>query len=195
PGDLPREPSAPGQQRLPPAGAPLRLEDAPEGREEPRGRRGRAEARHRHRRPAPDARGGGDGGVRMSAPVVVLGYVAFAGLILSIAAYAASAAALLAARRRSRGEPVPGWEPGVATLKPLCGVDESLEETLESFFGLDYAHERYEILFSFASESDPAYPIARRVADRHPRISAVFVFDPREPGGNAKVNRLTAALR
>ncbi len=129
----------------------------------------------------------------MSAHPSALGYAAFAGLLLSIAAYAASAAALLAARRRARGEPVTGWEPGVSIVKPLCGIDEDLEENLESFFRLDYGV--YEVVFSFASEKDPAYPIARRVADRHFRIPSVFVFDAREPGGNAKVNRLTAALR
>ncbi|HEY4230192.1 MAG TPA: glycosyltransferase [Thermoanaerobaculia bacterium] len=126
---------------------------------------------------------------------VLLGYAAFAGLSLSIAAYAASALALLAARRRAKGDPIRGGEPGVSIVKPLCGVDEGLEGNLESFFRLDYPVGRHEILFSFASEEDPAYPIARRVADRHPGTPSVFVFDPREPGGNAKVNRLTAALR
>jgi len=127
----------------------------------------------------------------------VLGWAAIAGLSLSVAAYAASALALLAARRRSKDEPVRGWEPGVSIVKPLCGVDEGLEENLESFFRLDYGVGvgRYEVIFSFASEEDPAYPIARRVADRHGGIPSLFVFDARERGGNAKVNRLTAALR
>jgi ceramide glucosyltransferase len=126
---------------------------------------------------------------------VLLGYAAFAGLSLSVAAYAGSALALLAARRRSKGEPIRGWEPGVSIVKPLCGVDEGLEENLESFFRLEYPAGRHEVLFSFASEKDAAYPIARRVADRHPGIPSLFVFDGREPGANAKVNRLTAALR
>ncbi len=40
-------------------------------------------------------------------------------------------------------------------------------------------------------------PIRSRAASRtaHPSVPSVFVFDGREPGGNAKVNRLTAALR
>jgi ceramide glucosyltransferase len=130
----------------------------------------------------------------MSAQTLI-GYAAFTGLLLSVTAFAASAVALLAARRTSKGEPVSGWEPGVSIVKPLCGVDEGLEENLESFFRLEYGVGRYEVLFSFASEKDPAYPIARRVADRHPGIPSLFVFDGREPGGNAKVNRLTAALR
>jgi ceramide glucosyltransferase len=78
-------------------------------------------------------------------------------------------------------------------VKPLCGVDEELEANLESFFRLDY--DTYEVIFSFASPRDPAYCIARSIADRHPEVPSTFVFDAREPGGNAKVNRLAAALR
>jgi len=124
-----------------------------------------------------------------------LALLTLAGLLLSLGAYAASAAALLRARRASRGEPVAGWEPGVSIIKPLCGVDEGLEQNLESFFRLDYPAGAVEVIFSFASEADPAYPIAQRIADRHPGVPSVFVFDGREPGGNAKVNRLMAALR
>ncbi|MFY9550129.1 MAG: glycosyltransferase, partial [Thermoanaerobaculia bacterium] len=73
--------------------------------------------------------------------------------------------------------------------------DEGLEENLESFFRLDYPAGACEVIFSFASVDDPAAAIARRVADRHPEVPSTFVFDTREPGGNAKVNRLEAALR
>lgn len=134
--------------------------------------------------------------------LLVIALAALGGLLLSVVIHAASSAALLAARRRSRGEAVPGWTPGVSIVKPLCGVDEGLAENLDSFFRLDYRDERdgdepggFEVIFSFATAQDPAYPIARRVADRHPEIPSVFVFDGREPGGNAKVNRLTAGLR
>jgi ceramide glucosyltransferase len=118
--------------------------------------------------------------------------LALAGLASSTVVYLVAAAALLRLRRTARGEPVPGFAPAVSILKPLCGLDERLEESLESFFRLDYG--RYEIVFSFASDRDPAYPVARRVADRHPRIPASFVFDARDAGGNAKVDRLAAAL-
>lgn len=115
------------------------------------------------------------------------------GLAASVAAYALSTRALLRLRRRARGHPLPGLVPAVSILKPLRGVDEELEQNLESFFLLDY--DDYEIVFSFATRTDPAYPVARSVADRHPGVPATFVFDEREPGGNAKVNRLEAAMR
>ena len=54
----------------------------------------------------------------------------------------------------------------------------------------------YEIVFSFAERSDPAY--RGRAARRRPPsegAAPTFVFDAREPGGNAKVNRLAAGVR
>jgi ceramide glucosyltransferase len=116
-----------------------------------------------------------------------------AGLFLSVCSYVVAAIALAAHRRRARGERLPGFSPPVSILKPLSGLDDELEENLESFYRLDYPD--YEIIFSFARREDPAFAVARRVADRHPDISSLFVVDAREPGGNAKVNRLAAGVR
>jgi len=80
----------------------------------------------------------------------------------------------------------------VSILKPLKGGDPGLEENLESFYRQD--HPEYEIVFSFASREDDAFPVARRVADRHPEVATSFVFDAREPGRNPKVSRLLAAV-
>ncbi len=122
-----------------------------------------------------------------------LGLAGLVGLVLCVGAYAASAAMLLRRRRSGQGQRIVGFAPPVSILKPLAGLDEGLEENLESFFRLDY--ETYELIFSFRSPDDPAYAIARRAADRHAAVPSVFVFDPRDPGGNAKVNRLAAAAR
>jgi ceramide glucosyltransferase len=115
------------------------------------------------------------------------------GLLLSVVSYAVAAAALAVARRRARGESLDGFAPPVSILKPLAGLDDALEENLETFYLLDYP--QYEIIFSFARRTDPAFPVARKVADRHPTIPSIFVIDAREAGGNAKVNRLAAAAR
>ena len=118
--------------------------------------------------------------------------LALAGLAVSAGAYLVSVAATLALKRRSRRAEISGGTPAVSIVKPLSGADEGLEENLESFFRLDY--ESFEVVFSFASRDDPAFRVARRVADRHPERPTTFVFDAREPGGNAKVNRLAAAV-
>lgn len=111
-------------------------------------------------------------------------------LPISLVTYGVAAAMLLRLRRESRGEPRPDFLPPVSIVKPLCGVDDEIEQNLESFYWLEYGD--FEIVFSFASEDDPALPIARRVADRYPERRTVFVVDGREPGANAKVNRLAA---
>ncbi len=122
-----------------------------------------------------------------------IGLLGLAGLALGAAAYGVAAITLVRLRRRTRGEPMPGFAPPVSIVKPLKGLDEGLEENLESFFRLDYPS--FQIVFSFADAADPAYATARRVADRHPAIPSTFVVDGREPGANAKVNRLAAAIR
>lgn len=128
----------------------------------------------------------------MNVPLAV-GIVGLAGLAVGTLAYGAAAITLLRLRRTYRGDPIPGFAPPVSILKPLAGLDEELEENLETFYALDY--DEYEIVFSFARADDPACAVARRVADRHPKIRSTFVVDGREPGGNSKVNRLAAAMR
>jgi ceramide glucosyltransferase len=120
-----------------------------------------------------------------------LAAVGLAGLGVSTALYAVAAAEVRWLRKTGRGQRVPGFSPPVSILKPLRGLDEGLEENLASFFRLQYP--RYEVVFSFADRSDPAYPVAREVADRYPKVPATFVFDPRDSGGNAKIDRLAAA--
>jgi ceramide glucosyltransferase len=113
-------------------------------------------------------------------------------LALSVAGYAAATFALERVAGRSRR---PGWScftPAVSIVKPLSGLDDDLEKNLESFYRLDYPE--FEIVFSFARRTDPAFEVARRVADRNPSIPTTFAVDAREPGANAKVNRLAAGI-
>lgn len=123
----------------------------------------------------------------------MIALVFLAGLFVCVAAYALSLRALALRRRDVPSVVVEGFEPAVSIIKPLAGLDDDLERNLETFFRLDYP--RYEVVFSFASERDPAFEVARRVADRHPGTATVFVVDGREPGANAKVARLSAGSR
>jgi ceramide glucosyltransferase len=114
-------------------------------------------------------------------------------LALSVAVYATGVVSLAVSRRDRRGVRLVGFLPPVSVVKPLSGLDDELERNLESFYHLDYPE--YEVIYSFARRTDPAFSVARRVADRHTEVSSVFVVDAREPGGNSKVNRLAAGLK
>jgi len=114
-------------------------------------------------------------------------------LLLGTAVYVVSALVLGWSRRADCVRPPRDFAPPVSIIKPLSGLDEELEENLESFYRLDYPD--YEIVFSFARREDPAFAVARRVADRHFNVPTVFVIDPAEPAANSKVNRLAAGVR
>jgi ceramide glucosyltransferase len=80
--------------------------------------------------------------------------------------------------------------PGVSVLKPLAGIDDGLEDNLESFAHLDYP--TFEVLFGVASTTDPAFAVAERFVARHPGVRArVVVTDP-DAATNPKVAQLIA---
>lgn len=64
--------------------------------------------------------------------------------------------------------------PGVSILRPLRGVDDHLEQNLESAFELEYP--KFEIILSVADDTDPAIEIARRVMARHPDIPSTLII-------------------
>jgi ceramide glucosyltransferase len=114
-------------------------------------------------------------------------------LTLATGVYVASAIVLGWSCRADCVRPPRDFAPPVSIIKPLCGLDDELEQNLESFYRLDYPV--YEIVFSFARRDDPAFSVARQVADRHFDVPTVFVIDPAEPAANSKVNRLAAGVR
>ncbi|KAJ3191414.1 hypothetical protein HK101_007803 [Irineochytrium annulatum] len=74
--------------------------------------------------------------------------------------------------------------PGVSILRPLKGVDTNLRENLASSFRLDYP--RFELIFSVASEKDPAIEVlifARSYFNEIPPGESVV-------GVNPKINNL-----
>jgi ceramide glucosyltransferase len=77
--------------------------------------------------------------------------------------------------------------PGISVLKPLCGIDQGLEENLLSFAQLDFPE--YEVLLGVKSGDDAAVPLARSMVSRFPHRFRL-VFQRGEPGLNPKVNQL-----
>jgi len=80
-----------------------------------------------------------------------------------------------AARRRA-----PAHAPAVSLVRPVCGIENHIEETLASAFALDYP--RYEIVFCVALAQDPVVPTVRRLMAAHPEIPARLLV------GNEKIS-------
>lgn len=85
--------------------------------------------------------------------------------------------------------------PIVSILKPVCGLDDELEENLVSFARLEGI--RYEVIISAEEWEDPAVDVVRRVMRRHPEAPFRLVVDggSRVAVVNRKVERLIAAVR
>ena len=77
---------------------------------------------------------------------------------------------------------------GVTVLRPVCGLENNLDETLASTFGLN--HPAYEIIFCVASRTDPAIPLVERLIAAHPQRRARLLLGNDPDSGNPKVNNL-----
>jgi ceramide glucosyltransferase len=78
---------------------------------------------------------------------------------------------------------------GVTILKPLKGLDNNLEQNLQSFFEIEYP--KYEIICCVAEMDDPARQVAERLVAKYPHIDACVVVG--NPGVciNPKINNLS----
>jgi ceramide glucosyltransferase len=68
--------------------------------------------------------------------------------------------------------------PPVSVIRPVCGIDNFVEDTLASTFRLD--HPRYEVIFCVALERDPIVPMVR--ADRRTPTLSCASAGRRRPG-------------
>jgi ceramide glucosyltransferase len=105
---------------------------------------------------------------------------------LLAAVVAVSAAYWLVALRQVaallRPSPAMEWEPTVAILKPVRGLDHAAEENLESFCRQD--HPRVEVLFGVEDRRDPAFPLLQQLAARYANARVVVGS---APAANPKV--------
>lgn len=77
---------------------------------------------------------------------------------------------------------------GVSILRPVCGIDNFIEETLRSTFHLDYPN--YEIVFCVADADDPVIPIVQRLMTAYPDIEARLLIGNATVSANPKLNNL-----
>jgi len=76
--------------------------------------------------------------------------------------------------------------PPVTIVRPVCGIDNFVEDTLRSTFELDYPD--YEIVFCVAQPRDPILPLVRALIDAHQGTRARLLIGDERASANPKLN-------
>jgi ceramide glucosyltransferase len=83
--------------------------------------------------------------------------------------------------------------PPVSIVRPVCGLDNFLEETLRTSFELDYP--RYELIFCVASTRDPAIVVVQKLIAAHPQSHARLLVGDDRVSQNPKLNNCVKGWR
>lgn len=119
----------------------------------------------------------------------VLLAIALLGTLTSTAYLLLVAVGVLRFCRRRRAElSAAEFTPPVSILKPLHGLEPNLDENLESFFQQDYPE--FELIFCARHSDDPGLVLARRLAERYPRVPVRILTCGEPPWTNAKLYSL-----
>lgn len=103
-------------------------------------------------------------------------------------AHLVSCAAVVWRYRGTRRTPPPASIPALTVLRPVCGLDPGLEETLTSSFRARDV--TIEVLFCVANADDPSIPLLRRLVAQHPETPAQLLIGNERVSSNPKLNNL-----
>src|SRR5260370_15854761 len=95
--------------------------------------------------------------------------------------------------RLAREEREGATVPPVSIVRPVCGLDNFLEETLRTSFELDYP--RYELIFCVASIRDPAIAVVHQLIAAHPQSHARLLIGDDRVSQNPKLNNCVKGWR
>jgi ceramide glucosyltransferase len=96
-------------------------------------------------------------------------------------------------RLNRRDDWLAGQSDGVSVIRPVCGMENHIEETLRSTFQLDYP--RYEVVFCAAEHGDPVIPVVQRLIDAHPHVEARLLIGNAAVSANPKLNNIVKGWR
>ena len=126
--------------------------------------------------------------------MTILIWAAAAFCIFTTAIHLASTlAAIIRCQSPAAHLPASHPAPGVSLVRPICGIENHVEETLASAFALDYP--RYEIVLCVASAQDPVVPLARRLIAAHPGVPARLLVGNEKISDNPKLNNIYKGWR
>jgi ceramide glucosyltransferase len=100
-----------------------------------------------------------------------------------------------ATRCKARSDALPALAnaPPVTIIRPVCGVENHITETLQSTFKLDYPD--YETIFCVASTKDPIVPIVEELLRKNPRARARLLVGDERISTNPKLNNCVKGWR
>lgn len=125
------------------------------------------------------------------------------GTLLAAAALGYAVIACVAVRlwrnsgRRGRGGPAVAPAPQalpVTVLKPLCGAEPGLDDSLRSLCDQHYAGD-VQIVFGVQHPADPALAVLAGLKRDYPRLDLTVVVDPTRHGASAKVSNIINMMR
>src|SRR5262245_15630590 len=95
-------------------------------------------------------------------------------------------------RSRNRVRLHRNFTPPVSILKPLCGLDPHVYESLRSHCIQDYPE--YEIIFGVSAQNDPVVPTVQRLMGEFPQISMKLLVCTKTAGMNFKISNILQML-
>jgi ceramide glucosyltransferase len=118
-------------------------------------------------------------------------------VILLCLALAASAhfisIAMLLIRPHLQPQTLPVQRPPITIIRPACGIENYIEETLASAYAIDYPD--FEILFCVADPADPIVPVIERLIAAHPGIPSRLLTGDDRISVNPKLNNIVKGWR
>jgi ceramide glucosyltransferase len=97
-------------------------------------------------------------------------------------------------RCRPRAEPAAARAlPPVSIVRPVCGLDNFLEETLRTTF--EIAYPQFELIFCVASPRDPAIAVVRKLIAAYPGVPARLLIGDDRVSHNPKLNNCVKGWR
>ena len=126
----------------------------------------------------------------MTSPILV---AAIFCILLTAVQTTSIAIAIVRLRWKTQYPPSSAQHPPVSLVRPLCGIDNYVAETLRSTFELDYPC--YEILFCVGRASDPVLPLVKRLIVAHPNVSARLLIGDDRVSTNPKLNNVVKGWR
>jgi ceramide glucosyltransferase len=127
--------------------------------------------------------------IRMTASVIAA--ASFCG-ITALLHIASIVVAIVRCRPRAFVVP-PREAPPVTIVRPVCGLDNFVEETLRTSFELAYP--TFELIFCVASGRDPVVPVVRDLIAAHPGVKAQLLVGDDRVSTNPKLNNCVKGWR